>query len=169
MLTTQIGGLLQRIVANEDSMIEETARLLAQATIGEGRVIFAGFNGLDAVTENALQGAEQFCGAVRYRVGMEISSADRVWILTRFATDSDALELAHVLASRFIPFATLAADKPGEDNELATLSYTYISTGLMKGLLPDEDGGRIVQPHALAALFVYEALKMEYDDMVKDD
>ena len=30
---------------------------------------------------------------------------------------------------------------------------------LTRGLLPGDDGERIVQPHALAALFVYEAVK----------
>ena len=35
ILTTQIGGLLQRAGSNNEENIEETARLLAQATIGK--------------------------------------------------------------------------------------------------------------------------------------
>ena len=49
MLTTQISGLLQRIIGNNEDSIEETARLLAQATIGEGRVILACFGEMKAV------------------------------------------------------------------------------------------------------------------------
>ena len=41
ILTTQLSGLLQRITQNEEDAIEETARLLAQAAIGEGNVYFA--------------------------------------------------------------------------------------------------------------------------------
>lgn len=169
ILTTQIGGLLQRISASGDEAIEETARLLAQATSGAGRVILAGFSEMDAVTSTALNGAAPLRGAVRYEQGMAINSTDRVWLLTRTAADEDGLELARLLADRFIPFAVLAADKAEGGNELADLSYTYISTGLTRGLLPGENGERIVQPHALGALFVYEAVKMEYDALLDEE
>ncbi|WP_438298661.1 DUF2529 family protein [Sporosarcina sp. FA15] len=168
MLTTQISGLLQRIAVNGEESIEETARLLAQATIGEGRVIIAGFGEMEAVTATAFHSIEPLSGAVRYEFGMDITAADRIWLLTRAATDRPALELAQQLAGRFIPFAALAAEKPGSSNELAELSYTYISTGLTRGLLPGDDGERIVQPHALSALFVYEAVKIAYDEMILD-
>ena len=75
MLTTQISGLLQRIAGNGEESIEETARLLAQATIGEGRVIIAGFGEMEAVTATAIHGAEPFNGAVRYEVGMDIGNS----------------------------------------------------------------------------------------------
>lgn len=169
MLTTQIGGLLQRISENGEESIEETARLLAQATIGEGRVIIAGFGELEAVTVTALHGAELLSGAVRYESGMDITTADRIWLLTRFATDERALELARQLTVRFVPFAALAAEKPVADNELADLADTYIATGLTRGLLPGDDGERIVQPHALAALFVHEAVKLAYDEMISEE
>ena len=169
ILTTQIGGLFQRIASNGEESIEETARLLAQATIGQGRVIIAGFGEMGAVTATALTGVEPFQGAVRYVEGMAIESADRVWLLSRSAEDERALDLARLLAERFIPFAALSADKPGEDNVLEDLSYTYVSTGLTRGLLPGDNGERIVQPHAIAALFVYEAVKLAYDEMVADE
>ena len=36
ILTTQIGGLFQKVATNQEEAIEETARLLAQAGIGQG-------------------------------------------------------------------------------------------------------------------------------------
>ncbi len=92
ILTTQMGGLFQRIASNGEEAIEETARLLAQATIGEGRVILAGFGEMEAVIATALDGVEPFHGAVRYEKEMEIGSADRVWLLTRSASDEQALK-----------------------------------------------------------------------------
>ena len=169
ILTTQIGGLLQRIASNGEESIEETARLLAQATIGQGRVIIAGLGEMGAVTATALTGVEPFQGAFRYVEGMAIESADRVWLLCRSAEDERALDLARLLAERFIPFAALSADKPSEDNVLEDLSYTYVSTGLTRGLLPGDNGERIVQPHAIAALFVYEAVKLAYDEMISGE
>lgn len=169
MLTTQISGLLQRIAMNSEEAIEDTARLLAQATIGEGRVIIAGYEEMDAVISAAKFSAEVFNGVVPYEDKMDIHPSDRVWILTRNETDAPALQLARDLANRFIPFAAVASGKADENNELANLAYTYISTGLTRGLLPDEDQKRIVQPHALAALFIYEAVKRSYDEMLSDE
>ena len=168
MLTTQVGGLMQRIISNNEESIEETARLLAQATTGEGRIIISGFNEMDAVRLVAMEGAESFVGAVRYEEGMKIGTEDRVWILSRSSLDAHALELAQCLANEFIPFAAVAAEN-ADNNELATLATTYISTGLMSGLLPGDDGKRYVEPHALAALFIYEAVKISYDEMLDDE
>ncbi|HEX5563533.1 MAG TPA: DUF2529 family protein [Sporosarcina sp.] len=36
--------------------------------------------------------------------------------------------------------------------------------------MPGEElGSRIVQPHLMAALFLYEAVKMAYDEMVSEE
>ena len=83
--------------------------------------------------------------------------------------DVRALELAQKLAEEFIPFAVVAGEKATEENELADLAYTYMATGLVKGILPGEDGGRIVQPHVFVTLFLYEAVKMAYDEMVSEE
>lgn len=168
MLTTQISGLLQRIAGREEEMIGMTARLLAQATAGEGRVFIAAFGELGAVSANAISGQEPLKGAVRYR-GEEIDSTDRVWIFTRSASDGEALALARRLSDQFIPFAAVA-DEPeaAEGNELAGLATAYVSLGVKRGLLPSEDGGRTVFPHALAALFVYEAVRMDYEELLAE-
>lgn len=169
ILTTQTGGLLQRAGSNNEETVEETARLLAQATIGQGRVIFAGFDEMQGVALNALHGAEPFKGAVQYEPGMDIHSADRIWLFARSASDEHALQLARTLAEQFIPFAVVAGEKAVDGNELAELAYTYMATGLVKGILPAEDGTRIVQPHLLIALFLYEAVKMSYDEMIFEE
>lgn len=168
MLTTQIGGLFQQISQDNEEAIEETARLLAQATFGEGRVILATFDDFDAIQSVAQNGVEPFTGAINYTEGMSIGTEDRVWILTRSATNLRALKLAIYLAEQFIPFAAVAAEKSG-DNELSNLATTYISTGVTRGLLPGDDGKRYVQPHALAGLFIYEAVKIAYDEMLADN
>ena len=48
MLTTQLTGLLQRIVNSEEENIEETARLLAQAAAREGFIYFAAFGEMES-------------------------------------------------------------------------------------------------------------------------
>lgn len=168
ILSTQVGGLLQRVSINQDDAIEETARLLAQAGIGEGVVYFACFGELQAVEINALKAAEPFKKLLPWNHDVEITDLDRVCIFTRHVDDSNALALAHKLYNAFIPFAVVASEPIEDAGELGNLAYTYIALGIKKGLLPNDLGERIVLPHALVAIFVYEAIKIYYDEMLSD-
>lgn len=166
ILTTQLSGLLQRITQSEEESIEETARLLAQAAIGEGNVYFACFGEMQVVELNALQGVERFAKLLPWTADTVVSEADRICIFTRNAHDQEALALAQKLNEQFIPFAAVASEVANAENPLADLAYTYISTRMRGGLLPNDLGERIVVPHAIAALFVYEAVKIAYDEML---
>lgn len=168
MLTTQLTGLFQRISAKEEESVEETARLLAQATVGEGVIYFAAFGEMKAIALNAIDSAEPFHRAKIWTPDSELTKSDRVWILTRHADHTEALELAQKLFDAFIPFAALASEPAEDGNRLSELAYTYIALRISKGLLPNEMGERIVQPHALAALYVYEAVKMAFDEMASE-
>src|SRR5690606_18510362 len=111
ILTTQLTGLFQRI-GKEEEAIEDTARLLTQAAIGEGRIHLAAFGELEAVAAAALNGPETLESAVRYESGAELSTADRVWILAR---RDEGDPLAQELAERAIPFAMLTAESHGNE------------------------------------------------------
>lgn len=167
MLTTQLSGLLDRIATNNEEAIEETARLLAQATVGEGRIVIAAFDEFEVVSTIAKFGENAFERVVIYEDQLAIDPADRVWILTPSVEDERALRLASKLDDDFIPFAVVAPEKE-DDQTLYNEAMTFISTGLLKGLLPGENGDRIVKPHGLSALFIYEAVKMSYDEMLVD-
>ena len=171
ILTTQLTGLFQRIQQSEEESIEETARLLAQAAIGQGTIYFAAFGELEAVALNAELSAEPFAKFVRFSDDVELMPADRVIIFTRNAADMQALQLAQKLNADFIPFAAVASEIASADNALSELAYTYISLKIRGGILPHPTklGDRIVFPHLMAALFVYEAIKMEFDEMLADD
>lgn len=166
ILTTQMSGLLQRIIQSEEEAIEETARLLAQAGVGEGNVYFACFDEMQVVELNALQGAEQFTKLLPWTKETVICDADRVCIFTRSAHNTEAIALAQKLNDDFIPFAVVSSEVANSENPLADLAYTYISTRIKGGLLPNDLGERIVIPHAIAALFIYEAIKIAYDEML---
>ncbi|WP_155593609.1 DUF2529 family protein [Lysinibacillus cavernae] len=169
ILTTQLSGLLQRITQNEEDAIEETARLLAQAAIGEGNVYFACFGEMQVVEFNAFQAVEPFSKLAAWSSDTNLTESDRVCIFTRSAHDEEALALAQKLNNRFIPFAAVASEVANAENPLADLAYTYISTRVRGGLLPNDLGQRIVVPHTIAGLFVYEAVKIAYDEMLGFD
>lgn len=166
MLTTQLTGLLQRIATSEEESIEETARLLAQAAAREGKIYFATFGEMTSISVNAQFAAEPFPSMQVWTPAIELTSADRVWIITRSSENKEAIALAEKLSDAFIPFSVLAAEPASDDNTLSTLAYTYVSLKLTKGLLPTDDGSRVVLPYALSAMFVYEAVKMKLDEML---
>lgn len=168
MLTTQLSGLLQRIATSQEEAIEETARLLAQAAAGEGTIFLAAFGEMEAVYLNAASSG-LFPRLAEWTPDTEITSADRVWILTPYATLPEALSLAQSLADSFIPFSVLTGDKPAEGDALADLAYTFVSCGISKGLLPTDTGERVVLPYAFAALFVYEAVLLSVREMTEDE
>lgn len=170
ILTTQLNGLLGRIQASEEEAIEDTARLLAQAAIGQGNVYFACFGEMKAVEINALMSEEPFTRLIPWTSSSKITEADRVCIFTRNATNPEAISLAQQLYDNFIPFSVVASEVANEENVLSELSYSYVSMKIRGGILPHPTklGERIVFPHLIAALYVYEAIKMSYDEMISD-
>ena len=167
ILTTQLQGLFQRITAEEQDNIEDTSRLLAQAAIGEGYVYFTCFGELEALYTHASTSKEPFYKMRRLTDVTTLTPADRVCIFTPLATDEEALALASKLT---IPFAVVASeDKKSLSNPLFEEAYTYVNLHVRGGLIPTEIGERIVQPELFAALFAYEALKMNYDEMVQGE
>lgn len=171
ILATQLNGLFQKIVQKEEETIEETARLLAQASVGEGNVYFACFGDLQAVEAHALSSENAFFKLKKWTPETEIHDADRVLIITKSSNDEDALKLANQLNEQFIPFAAIASEVAGDENKLSDLAYTYISMNVRGGLIPHPTklGERVVIPHLFAALFIYEAIKLNYDEMLDDD
>ncbi len=171
ILTTQLTGLLQRINQKEEDSIEDTARLLAQAAIGQGNIYFACFGEMEGVALNAISSADPMCKVLRLTSDTILTDVDRVCIFTRSANDLQALALANKLNEDFIPFAAVASEPANEDNPLSELAYTYISLHVKGGILPHPTklGERIVMPHLMAALFIYEAIKLQYDEMIAGD
>ena len=170
ILTTQLTGLLQRTAEREALAVEETARLLAQASVGEGRIILAPFGELETVALRALQGVERLDNAVRYEEGMELSEVDRIFLLTDDPTNKEALRLARYLFDEFIPFAVMGNPTIEEAQTLGELAYTYVGIDVQRGILPSmTTGERIVQPTSIVALFLFEAILMTYNELLAGD
>ena len=81
------------------NLLRKQLGFLAQATIGEGRVILAGFGEMRRHSFYSNHGAEPFKGAVEYVNEMDIGLADRVWIIARSDNDANALELSAKLSA----------------------------------------------------------------------
>ncbi len=167
MFSTQLAGLFKRLQEREEFALEDSARLLAQACAGEGKIHLYGTGEMAAVLCEALEGAEPLARAVRFNME-NVTPADRVLIFARTSTDPDAVAIAKDLAENYLPFTAVSTIVPGNEPGLDTLADVHIDLKLTKGLLPDENGERFAIPNAMAALFVYHGIKLTIDEIMTE-
>jgi uncharacterized phosphosugar-binding protein len=168
MYTTQLNGLFQRIAEKEEQSIEESARLLAQALVGEGKIYVKGFGEMEAVTSEIEKGLEPLIGAQRFENLEALTEADRVLIITRFCDDHDPLELARQLNRAGIPFVGVSGIRKNSDDTFQSLADVHIQTHAIRGLLPTETGERTALPSSLAGIYIYQALKFTVQEIIED-
>ncbi|MDQ0218534.1 DUF2529 family protein [Peribacillus cavernae] len=172
MFSTQISGLFKKIMDGEEFSFEDCARLLAQASIGDGTIYIHGFGEMQGILAEALGGAEPFLSAMPlYDAGNElaaITSADRVLVFTRHSNDSGALQLARQLQEQGIPFTAVSTLVPFAEHSLDKLADVHMDLRLQKGLLPDDSGNRVGFPTLIAALFVYYGIKFTLDEILQE-
>lgn len=167
MFTTQLAGLFKRIMDNEEFSIEDGARLLAQALAGEGTIYLYGVGEMEGVVSEALQGAEPLSGARALTTDSELTHVDRVLLISRFADDEKAIQIATKLTEENIPFVAISSVRESE-NTLVELADVHIDLHLKKPLLPADDGSRVGYPSLIAALYVFRSMQFVLDEMVEE-
>lgn len=169
MFSTQLTGLFNRLMEKQEFQIEDGARLLAQAAAGDGSILLFTTDEMNAVSAEALEGQEPLHSASRFTSIDDVTEADRVLIVSRFADDVEALEIAKVLKERNFFFAAVSTVRENsEEPNLSTLADVHIDLGLKRGLLPSETGERFGYPSAMGALFVYYGIKFTIDEIVAE-
>lgn len=172
MFTTQLMGLLKKMSENEDYLVEDGARLLAQAAIGKETSIYIyASNEMTAVQAEALYGYEPLQNAKSLIDDNDLSiltEADRVLLVTRYSNDPNAVKLALELSARGIPFVSISTAVNSELEDLTSLADIHIDLMLTKGLLPNEDGTRFGFPFSIVALYAYYMLKLTINEMLAE-
>lgn len=171
MFSTQLSGLFKRLQEKEEFSIEDGARLLAQAAAGEGIIYLYGAGEMGAVPLEAIHGVETLkCAALlQANQTSEVTSADRVLIVTRHSNDLEAVKLAQDLRNQNLSFVAISTGvDSGTEPGLDTLADVHIDLKITKGMLPDEFGNRFGQPTSMAALFVYYGLKFTIDEIMAE-
>ncbi|WP_456273031.1 DUF2529 domain-containing protein [Bacillus sp. AK031] len=168
MFTTQLSGLFNRIADKEEFSIEDGARLLAQASVGEGHIYIKGFAEMESVTLEALYGHEKLEGAKALDSVEDLTEADRVLLVSRFSSDEEAVSLAGELVERGIAFTAISGVANPEDDGLVDLADIHIDTKLIKGMLPGEMGERVGFPSSIAALYIYYLIRFSMEEMLEE-
>lgn len=172
MFSTQISGLFKKILEGEEFSFEDCARLLAQASIGDGTIYIHGFGEMQGVLPEALEGAEPFPNVNplfnEKNEQAPLAIADRVLLFSRYSDDREAVKLALGLREYGIPFTAVSTLVPSAEQSLDLLADVHIDLRLQKGLLPDENGNRVGFPSLMAALFAYYGIKFTLDEILSE-
>jgi uncharacterized phosphosugar-binding protein len=172
IFATQMIGFLQKIAAEEELALEDGARLLAQAVIGDGRILLHGVGEMEAVVIEALYGPDPLPKAARLmengRLRDDIDETDRVLLIARFSNDKDAISLAERLKEQGLEIAAISAVVKDEQPSLVDIVDVHIDSKLLKPIVPKEDGSRIGMPTVIAASFAYYCLLLTMDDILEE-
>lgn len=171
MFSTQLTGVFNRILEKEELLIEDSARLLAQAAIGNGQIYIFATKEMKAVAYEATESQEPINNIsiwTNEKQIHDIAETDRFLIITRYSTDKEALEMGNLLSKRGIPFTAISTDRAESKESLTDLADVHIDLKLSKGLLPDDIGNRYGYPASIAALFVYYGIKFTMEEILAE-
>ncbi|MGP7817019.1 DUF2529 domain-containing protein [Niallia sp. 01092] len=169
MFSTQLSGLFKRIQDKEES-IEDSARLLAQAIVGDGTIYLFATNEMSGVISEATKSAEplQHAKAWKDQDLADISQSDRFLLLSRTSADPEVLDFAKQLHRRHISFVSISTILSEEEEGIQNIADVHIDLTLKKALLPDEDGNRYGYPALMCALYAYYGIKFTIDEMLRE-
>ncbi|MCM3714236.1 DUF2529 domain-containing protein [Alkalihalobacillus oceani] len=169
IFTTQLNGLLKKIAEQEDEKLEDAARLLSQALVGDGHLYIYGKDEMTAVTAEALYGKERFEQAKPLTLSAvpSLTSADRVLLAASSADDPELLLLISKLYEHQVP-CVLISGSENSDAPAPEQVDVHLPLPLRQGLVPTETGDRIGYPLSLAALYVYFCLSLLMRDILAE-
>jgi Domain of unknown function (DUF2529) len=167
IFSTQLLGCFKKLAEQEELTLEDGARILAQAVLGDGHVYMYGAQELHAITLEATLGQEAFPKAKGLQSVEELSSMDRVLLISRFSTDEEIVSLAKQLQLAGIPTVAISTKKDGVES-VESFVDVHIDTQLVRGLIPAEDGTRTGFPTSMIALFAYYGLFFTIQEIVEE-
>lgn len=168
IFSTQLNGLFKKVMEKEEFNLEDAARLLTQAAVGDGTIYIHGFGEMDGVTKEALKGIEPLLKAAAYDSEITLTQEDRFLLFSRHSTDQEAIQLAQKLKIEGIPFVGVSTVVQQDTDSLETLADVHIDLQVERGLIPKEDGNRTGYPTLLVALFVYYGIKFTMEEILQE-
>ncbi|GAE27885.1 hypothetical protein JCM9140_4051 [Halalkalibacter wakoensis JCM 9140] len=165
---TQLTGLLSDPFDEEE--LEDAARLLTQALVGDGHLYVYGKEEMAAVEAEAVHGKEALSNVYSlFENGkiVDLNSADRVFLLSRNTADSDLLDIVKKLSEKQIPIVGLTV-APTEGQQWTDLVDIHLDLNLTQSLVPTDSGDRIGYPASLLALYTYFCLFLLISEMLTE-
>ncbi|MFQ3546344.1 DUF2529 family protein [Halobacillus rhizosphaerae] len=167
MLQTQLTGQFQQIAQTEEFHIEDAARSLSQALVGDGHIYVKGFGEMQAIEAEALHGPEPLPKAKVYDDDIELTSIDRVLVAARTAEHQEACEFVRTVKDKGADVIALAALTKDAENPLQQEADFFIDTKITRPLLPF-DMRRVGFPTVMTMFYAYFVLRLTVEEFMAD-
>ncbi|WLR41696.1 DUF2529 family protein [Bacillus carboniphilus] len=169
IFSTQLIGHFNRIQQKEELSIEDGARLLAQASVGEGDIYVYATEQLKPLVDMSISEEEGLPSAKKFPTDLtNIQPEDRVLLFSPLSTNKNAIKIAEFLRERQVPTVAVTAIEKESTNILINLVDVHIDSKLNKQLVPTEDGTRIGFPTLMTSLYVYYGLLFSIREMISE-
>ncbi|MCD8510068.1 MAG: DUF2529 domain-containing protein [Bacillus sp. (in: Bacteria)] len=154
---TQLQGLITKLDKQEE-VVEEAARMMAQSLVSDGKLWIFAEKEMKGILHQAVEGCDNL---PRVEVAGKESSFSPMDSLLVFSPDRGSEEaqlVAETASENGTQVIGVSSPTTEDDNGWPEKCNFYLSTGIKGGLVPEEDGGRIGEPHLLVALYLYYSL-----------
>ncbi|MDT8860463.1 DUF2529 domain-containing protein [Alkalihalobacillus sp. MEB130] len=167
---TQLIGLLNNTL--DEDMLEDAARLLSQALVGDGHIYIHGTGEMAAVCAEALHGKETLARVsplIEEGSIVTLDPADRVFLLARSSSDPEMIGIAKQLSKQHIFTVGLSAtvDTDGSEHWVESVDI-HLDLALSHSLVPTDTGERIGYPASLMALYTYFCLFLLISEILSE-
>jgi hypothetical protein len=159
IFTTQLTGVFKKI-AEDEFVIEEASRILAQTILSEGTIYFHGTKEFEAISREAVEGEERLQNTKSLKEinnYEELGQQDCVVIATRYSSDEEAIAISKKLQAKEIKLIGISSNNIEYDS-FSKLVDVHIDLKKIDRLVPLTDGKRIGYPIIMAGLFAYFGL-----------
>ena len=164
---TQLRGVLQKVIDQDEETLEDAARLLAQAAISDGTVYVYGFEEMRTVALEALESPNKINGAKPLEIE-KLEAMDRVLLIAPQDDHTEAAELAKKISEVGALTVGLSSVAKTEDHPFSEAVDVHIDLPAPRALIPMESGERIGIPSTIAALFTYHGLYFTLAEFLED-
>ncbi len=171
MFATQLQGLFQKIIAQEEEL-EDGARLLAQGPAGAGKIAICGTPAMAGITHTLAhheEAPEAVCAVPNNDVASaDFTSSDRLLLCADKGESQKLCSVLHEAQKKQVPVVVLAPFSEEESGCELELTDVWIHTQSSSGIIPDEHGNRIGQPAALCTLFTGQVLYLYIHEILAE-
>ncbi len=152
--------------------MEDAARLLSQALIGDGNVYIYGKDEMAAVAAEALYGKEKFENIkplLEKGKMAKLTAADRVLLVARYSHDREMLKLIEHLSEQGVLIVGIIAQSTEvHEKQWSDCVDVLIDLNVSNSLVPTDSGERIGYPASLMALYTYFCLHLLIVDFLSE-
>ncbi len=155
----------------DDFLMEDAARLLSQALVGDGSIYVYGKEEMAAVTAEALYGKEKLKNVKPLFLVdgemVDLHPTDRVLLLSRNSNDEEMVAIVQKLEEQHIPILAITSTHT-EGRQWTDDAWIHLDLNVKNSLVPTDSGDRIGYPASLLALYTYYCLFLLISELLSE-